>query len=110
MAGHDAYLRYELFWALPVIFVQWLAAGRELWRWRRLLVVTVMLATLYLAACDAFALGHGIWRVDPRRVVGLYFGALPLEEFVFYFVTNVMAAQGYILIAGFLRERRRHAP
>lgn len=107
MTGPDAYLRYELFWALPVIAVQWLAAGRELWRWRRLLVVAVTLATLYLGACDAFALGHGIWRVDPRRVVGLYAGPLPLEEFVFYFVTNVMAAQGFVLIAGFLRERCR---
>ena len=36
-----AYLSYELWWALPVIAVQWLAAGRELWRWRRLLVVSV---------------------------------------------------------------------
>lgn len=109
MTGPDAYLRYELFWALPVIAVQWLAAARELWRWRRLLVVTVTFATLYLAVCDAFALGHGIWRVDPRRVVGVYAGPLPLEEFVFYFITNVMAAQGFVMIAGFLRERRRKA-
>ena len=104
---HTAYLRYELLWALPVVFVQWAVAGRELWRWRRLLIVVVLLATLYLGACDAFALGHGIWRVDPARVVGLYAGPLPLEEFVFYFVTNVMAAQGFVLIAGFLRERRK---
>lgn len=107
MTGPAAYLRYELFWALPVIAVQWLAAARELWRWRRLLVVTVTFATLYLAVCDAFALGHGIWRVDSRRVVGVYAGPLPLEEFVFYFITNIMAAQGFVMIAGFLRERRR---
>ncbi len=102
---HGAYLIYELVWALPVIAVQWAAAWRELWRWRRLLVVAVLLSTTFLGACDAFALGHGIWRVDPSRVVGVYAGALPLEEFVFYFVTNIMAAQGFVLIAGFLRER-----
>lgn len=107
MTGHTAYLRYELWWAVPVIILQWLAAGRELWRWRRLLVAAVALATLYLGASDGFALGHGIWRVDPRRVVGVYAGPLPLEEFVFYFVTNVMAAQGFVMIAGYLRERRR---
>ncbi len=100
------YLLYEMAWALPVIAVQWAAAGRELWRWRRLLVVAVTLSTLYLGACDAFALGHGIWRVDPARVLGIYAGPLPLEEFVFYFVTNIMAAQGFVMIAGFLRERR----
>ena len=107
---HETYLLYELAWALPVIAVQWAAAWRELWRWRRLLVVAVLLATAYLGACDAFALGHGIWRVDPSRVVGVYAGALPLEELVFYFVTNVMAAQGFVLIAGFLRERGKPTP
>ena len=103
---HLAYLSYELWWALPVIIVQWIAAGRELWRWRRLLIVTVLLATAYLGACDAFALGHGIWRVDPTRVIGLYAGPLPLEELVFYFVTNIMAAQGFVMITGYFRERK----
>ncbi len=102
---HSAYLVYELAWALPVILIQWAVAWREVWRWRRLLLVVVGLATLYLAACDAFALGHGIWQVDPSRVLGIYAGPLPLEEFVFYFVTNVMAAQGFVMLAGYLRER-----
>lgn len=102
---HWTYLTYELAWALPVIAIQWAAAWRELWRRRHLLAAAVGIATLYLGACDGFALGHGIWRVDPARVVGLYMGALPLEEFVFYFVTNIMAAQGFVLIVGFLRER-----
>ena len=104
---HTAYLTYELWWALPVIAVQWAVAARELWRWRRLMAVSVILATAYLGACDAFALGHGIWRVDPARVLGVYAGPLPLEELIFYFVTNVMAAQGFVMIAGYLRERRR---
>ncbi len=102
---HWTYLVYELAWALPVIAIQWAAAWRELWRSRRLLAAAVVIATLYLGACYAFALGHGIWQVDRARVVGVYAGALPLEEFVFYFVTNVMAAQGFVMIAGFLRER-----
>jgi lycopene cyclase domain-containing protein len=107
--GHGAYLRYELWWALPVILVQWLAAWRELWRWRMLLSAAILLSTLYLGACDGFALGHGIWRVDPSRVVGISIGSLPLEELIFYFLTNTMAAQGFILIAGFLRERQKRS-
>ena len=100
-------MTYELAWAVPVILVQWVVAWRELWRWRRLLAVSALLATLYLGACDAFALGHGIWRVDPARTLGLKAGPLPLEEFVFYGVTNLMAAQGFIMLAGCLRDRRR---
>jgi len=106
VSGHGAYLRYELLWALPVIALQWLAARRELWRWRRLLAATIALATVYLAACDGFALGHGIWRVDPTRTAGVQIGPLPLEEFIFYFVTNTMAAQGFVMLTGYLRERR----
>ena len=105
LAGNDAYLRYELAWALPVIALQWIVAWRELWRWRRLVIVVTTLCTLYLGACDGFALGHGIWRVDPSRTVGLYAGPLPLEELIFYGVTSLMASQGFILIAGYLRER-----
>ena len=101
-----AYLVYELAWALPVIGIQWAVAGRELWHRRRLLLLAVTLSTVYLAACDAFALGHGIWRVDPRRVLGLHFGPLPLEEAVFYGVTNIMAAQGFVMLTGYFRERR----
>ena len=100
-----AYLMYELLWALPVIAIQWLVAHRELWKRRRLLIIVSTLATLYLGACDALALGHGIWSVDPKRVLGIYAGPLPLEEFIFYGVTNVMAVQGFVMIAGYLRER-----
>lgn len=102
---HGVYLLYELVWALPVIALQWAVARRELWRWRRLICAAVLIATAYLGVCDAFALGHGIWRVDPERVLGVYAGPLPLEELVFYFVTNIMAAQGFVMIVGFLRER-----
>jgi lycopene cyclase domain-containing protein len=101
----DTYLVYELAWALPVIAIQWAVAGRELWRCRRALTLTVLAATCYLAACDAFALGHGIWRVDPHRTLGIRLGPLPLEEFLFYLLTNIMAAQGFILITGYLREK-----
>lgn len=106
LTGHDAYVRYELFWAAPVIALQWLVAARELWRWRRLLFAVILLSTLYLSVCDAFALESGIWRVDPSRVVGIYVRHLPLEEFIFYFVTSIMAAQAFVMLTGFLRERK----
>jgi len=101
------YLPYELYWALPVIALQWMAAPKELWRWRRGIAATVLLATLYLAASDAFALGHGIWSVDASRVVGINFGPLPLEEALFYLLTNIMAVQGFVMLSGFFREKER---
>ncbi len=101
-----AYLTYELVWAVPVILLQWAVAGRALWPHRRVLTLAVTISTLYLAACDGFALGHGIWRVDPRRVLGLHLGPLPLEEFLFYLLTNIMAAQGFVLIVGYLRKQK----
>jgi lycopene cyclase domain-containing protein len=103
--GHLSYLHYELWWAAPVILLQWAVAGKELWRWRRLLMVGVTLATVYLAACDGFALGHGIWRVSAARIVGVYAGPLPIEEIVFYFLTSVMASQGFVMLSGYWRDK-----
>ncbi len=100
------YLPFELYWAIPVVLVQWLAAPKELWRWRRGIVAAVLLATAYLTAADAFALGHGIWKIAPERLVGIRIGPVPLEEALFYLLTNIMAVQGFVMIAGYFRERR----
>ena len=98
--GHYSYLALLLFWALPVIGLQWLAAGRALWQARRALAATVTLCTLYLCAADRYAIARGIWQIQPAGIVGVRFGGhLPLEEALFFFLTVVMSAQGFVMIA-----------
>lgn len=104
--GTNTYLLILTFWALPILLLQWIVAGRALWCARRLLLVTIVLCTVYLSAADGFAISRGIWQIHPEGVTGIRFGShLPLEEALFYFLTVIMSAQGFIMIAAHFRPK-----
>jgi lycopene cyclase domain-containing protein len=96
--GQTTYLIYLGAWAAPVLALQWLAAAPELReRWRPLALATT-LATVYLAAADRFALGSGIWEISPARSSGARILGLPLEELLFFALTNLMVVQSVALL------------
>lgn len=98
--GHATYLVILIGWVLPIVGVQWLVAGRALWRARRLILTTVLLCGTYLALADAVAIAKGIWQIAPEGTVGVVFGDhLPLEEALFYYLTALMSAQGFVMLA-----------
>lgn len=114
--GQLTYLLMELVWALPVIAFQWLLA-RETYRvHRRVYLLGILVPTLYLSSVDALAIRVGIWTLNPERTLGLWLGGLPLEEAVFFLLTNIMVVQGLLLYlypdvasARIERWRRRRA-
>jgi lycopene cyclase domain-containing protein len=99
-AGGSAanYLGLELVWALPAIIFQ-LAFGADIiWRQWRLIFLAVVPMTLYLSLADAIAIGSGIWTISPAKSTGILLGGvLPLEEFVFFLLTNTLVAFGFVL-------------
>ena len=98
--GSNTYLIILTLWSLPILVLQWLVAGKALWRARRLLLASVVFCTLYLSVADGIAIARGIWQIHPDGVTGIRFGShLPLEEALFYFLTVTMSAQGFIMIA-----------
>ncbi len=104
--GHATYLLFELVWAAPVIGLQWLAGPRTLWASRRLLLLAIGAATAYLSLADAFAIANGIWRINPLLTLPLRLGPLPLEEALFFLVTNVMVVQSIVLLQSDEAKRR----
>ena len=100
------YLALELVWALPAIALQ-LAFGADiLWRYRRLVLYSIVPLTLYLSAADALAIRAGTWTIDPEQSLNLLIGGLlPLEEFVFFLLTNTLVFFGIILIWAVENER-----
>jgi lycopene cyclase domain-containing protein len=97
------YLALELAWALPPIMLQLAFGANLLLRHWRLLLLTVIPVTVYLAAADALALTEGIWTIDPAQSSGLLLaGRLPVEEFLFFLLTTILVAFGLIL--GLARE------
>lgn len=103
------YLSITLAWALPPILLQ-LAVGADiLWRYRKLVFWSVVPMTLYLAFADSLAIGDGTWTIAPDQSLNLYLGGvLPVEEFIFFFLTNVLLVFGMtLLLAQETHERLR---
>ena len=89
----------ELVWALPPIALQ-LAFGADiLWRYRRVVGSAIVPLTLYLSTADAIAINGGIWTINPQKSVDLLLGGiLPVEEFLFFLLTNTLVTFGIILV------------
>ncbi len=34
-----------------------------------------------------------VWKINPEFLLGIYFGKLPLEEMLFFVITNLMVLQ-----------------
>jgi len=93
------YLGLELAWAMPVIILQLFFGADILWKHRRILLVEVLTLTIYLSLADAFAIQSGVWTINPEKSLGmLVVGVLPVEEFVFFLLTNTLVVFGFILI------------
>lgn len=91
------YLGLILAWAMPVIGGLWLYAGHHFWAWRRALLGALVPATVYLWIADGYAIAHGIWSISNRYSFDLDPLGLPVEEAVFFAVTNVLSVLGTML-------------
>jgi hypothetical protein len=91
------YLGAILVWACPVLALQWAVGGGYLVRtWRRW-VVAVGVPTLYLCTIDAVAIRLGLWTITPATSTGVSLLGLPVEEAVFFLVTNLLLVYGLVL-------------
>lgn len=92
------YLSITLFWALPAIFPQLLYGADILWHYRKLVFFSFLVPSTYLSLMDVFALSETTWSISPTQTTGiLFFDILPLEEVVFFFITNILITFGMTL-------------
>ncbi len=93
------YLALELGWAIPPIMLQ-LAFGADiLWRNRRIVLLSIVPLTLYLSTADALAIDFGTWTINPDQSLELLLGGiLPIEEFIFFLLTNTLITFGLTLL------------
>jgi lycopene cyclase domain-containing protein len=92
------YLALELAWALPGIAFQ-LAFGADiLWHHRRLVLLAIATTTLYYSGADVLAIHSGTWTINPELTLGISLGGiLPLEEAIFFLLTNTLLVFGLVL-------------
>ncbi len=93
------YLSLILVWALPPIMLQMGFGADILWRYRRLVTLSIVPLTVYLSVADSLAINWGIWTIDPAQSLNIYLGGvLPFEEFLFFLVTNILIIFGIVLV------------
>jgi lycopene beta-cyclase len=101
------YLSITLFWALPAILPQLLFGADILWHYRKLVFWAILIPGMYLSLMDIVALKETTWSISPTQTTGfLFFGILPLEEVVFFFITNVLIVFGMTLLLAKVSEDR----
>ena len=98
MWGHLTYLGLLLPWAIPVLAIQWGAGHAVLRRRWRTLALATLGTTAYLIGIDAVALSQGIWTIHADRIVGLKLGNVPVEEALFFLLTDLMVVQSVVLL------------
>ena len=101
------YLGITLFWALPAIVPQFLFGADILWHYRKLVFWAIFVPGTYLSLMDIVALDATTWSISKSQTTGiLFFGILPLEEVVFFFITNVLITFGMTLLLANVSEAR----
>ena len=109
MWGHWTYLVLILGWFGPVLVIQWLLGGWLLISRWKVLIPGILLPTLYLTTADSFALRSATWTISPLQSLNLFLPVIrvPIEEAVFFLVTNTLIVQGVILFRESSRVRAR---
>ena len=88
------YLGTLLVWAaLPLAGMSWYRGG---WLGRNLgpMAAAVVPPTAYLWWVDRVALAEGAWVLSSEHIVGLSVFGLPLEEALFFLLTNILVVTG----------------
>lgn len=103
------YIALILVWALPPIMLQTFFGADILWNHKWLIFIAIASTTLYLAAADFIAINSGTWTINPNKTLGIYIaGSLPIEEFIFFLMTNVLVVFGVTLVLS--RDSKERIP
>jgi lycopene cyclase domain-containing protein len=110
MVGQYTYLFLILIWAGPVIIFQWLLGLDLMIRRWKVWSLGIVIPTVYLTVLDSIPLNSKTWTIAPEYSTGIMLPlGVPLEEGVFFLVTNTLVVQGMILFCapGVLARMRR---
>ena len=86
--------------------LEWLGSG--IYRRPRRLVLAVLPVAAVFVAWDVVATAAGVWRFEPRYVIGIdLLSPLPVEELLFFLIVPVCGLLTYGAVNGILDRLRR---
>jgi lycopene cyclase domain-containing protein len=104
------YLGMILVWAAPVVAFLWAVGGPVIWRYRRVVAIAVAVPSAYLWAADRFAIDSGLWTISADYSTGVHLLGLPVEEAIFFVLTNILVVQGLLLFDWVVARAGEHGP
>lgn len=108
-SGRTAYLVHLLAFGLPVLLLQVAVLaksfGPRLGSVLSAVLPPALAVTLWLVLADELAISGGVWAFGPDKHLGVYLGHVPVEEALFFLLTNLLVAFGLPLF-----RRRRAVP
>src|SRR5450631_2518730 len=101
--GRTSYLVHLLAFGLPVLALQLLLLaktfGPRLGALLQAVLPPALLVTAWLVLADELAISGGVWVFGAEKHLGLYLGQVPLEEALFFLLTNLLVACGVPLFS-----------
>ncbi|MEM1093675.1 MAG: lycopene cyclase domain-containing protein [Bacteroidota bacterium] len=97
LRGHHLYMGLILAWAGPILLLLWLYAGPLYIAKGRIFITSFALPTVYLWIVDRIAIGLNIWTISDELAYDFDPLGLPIEEALFFLVTNLLVVQGCML-------------
>ncbi len=92
------YLWLIIYWGVPIVGLQWILGAHVLFAERRIFLTAVIVLTSYFWFADSVAIKKEIWTFPEETLSGLkLFNVLPIEEALFFLLTNLMVVQGFLL-------------
>ena len=92
------YLSAIVAWYGPPLALQSAAGSDALRRGRRLRLMGLA-PTVLLWASDALAIHAGAWQISPAHTLGVSAFGLPIEEAVFFLLTDLLVVNSVVLLA-----------
>lgn len=85
-------------WAIPPIALQFAFGADILFRNFKLVLTAIFVPAIYLSLTDIIALNAGTWMISETQTLGFrFFSVLPLEEALFFILTNTLIVFGLTL-------------
>lgn len=89
------YLGSIVWWSLLVVTGLWIIVGPFVVNRLKSTLVSIFVPSLYLCFIDLIALRAGVWHINEKTSLEIFFANdLPLEEIVFFFITNIVIVIG----------------
>lgn len=98
------YLGAILAWGAPILAVQWAFGWPHLLYARRTVALGIGVPTVYLWVVDWYAVTNGLWTISSAYTVGIAPFGLPIEEMVFFLMTNAFIVQGLVLYLWLVKQ------